>query len=191
MMAGLFEAMIKSLWMTVLSEIGDKTFFIAAVMAMKQSRVVVFFGAWGALLVMTALSASMGWAAPALLSRRYTHLAATGLFFFFGIKLVYAAAVGSGEGVQEELAEVEAELGVGGNKSLKRSASFKKNALQKLMLTVLSPVLLEVFTLTFLAEWGDRSQIATIGLAAQDNPLGVTLGGVLGHAMCTGGAVMG
>ena len=28
---------------------------------------------------------------------------------------------------------------------------------------LLSPVLLEVFTLTFLAEWGDKSQIATIG----------------------------
>jgi hypothetical protein len=28
---------------------------------------------------------------------------------------------------------------------------------------VVSPILLESFTLTFLAEWGDRSQIATIG----------------------------
>lgn len=28
---------------------------------------------------------------------------------------------------------------------------------------LLSPVLVEAFVLTFLAEWGDRSQIATIG----------------------------
>ena len=28
---------------------------------------------------------------------------------------------------------------------------------------LVSPILLEAFTLTFLAEWGDRSQIATIG----------------------------
>ena len=52
-------------------------------------------------------------------------------------------------------------------------------------------MLVEVFTLTFLAEWGDRSQIATLGLAASSNVLGVTLGGCLGHAVCTGAAVAG
>ena len=56
---------------------------------------------------------------------------------------------------------------------------------------IFSPVLLEAFTLTFLAEWGDRSQIATIGLAAASDVVGVTLGGILGHALCTGAAVVG
>ena len=52
-------------------------------------------------------------------------------------------------------------------------------------------VLLQAFTLTFLAEWGDRSQIATIALATHREPIGVTLGGCIGHAMCTGLAVVG
>ena len=45
--------------------------------------------------------------------------------------------------------------------------------------------------MTFLAEWGDRSQLTTIILGAREDALGVTLGGVLGHALCTGLAVLG
>ena len=34
-------------------------------------------------------------------------------------------------------------------------------------------------------------QIATIGLAASVDVIGVTLGGIVGHALCTGAAVLG
>lgn len=54
-----------------------------------------------------------------------------------------------------------------------------------------SKVFVQAFTLTFLAEWGDRSQIATIILGAREDPVGVTLGGILGHSICTFIAVMG
>ena len=52
-------------------------------------------------------------------------------------------------------------------------------------------VFTQALTLTFLAEWGDRSQIATIALAAAKDPYGVIAGGLLGHAFCTGLAVIG
>ena len=50
---------------------------------------------------------------------------------------------------------------------------------------------INAFSLTFFGEWGDRSQITTIAIAADNEPFGVFFGGVFGHAFCTGLAVMG
>lgn len=53
---GFLHAFVASLSVIVVSELGDKTFFIAAIMAMKYPRLTVFTGAIGALAFMTILS---------------------------------------------------------------------------------------------------------------------------------------
>lgn len=45
--------------------------------------------------------------------------------------------------------------------------------------------------MTFVAEWGDRSQITTIILSAREDLWGVITGGIIGHAICTGLGVLG
>ena len=57
--------------------------------------------------------------------------------------------------------------------------------------SLLSKIFIQSFTMTMLAEWGDRSQLATVILAAREDVYGVCVGGVLGHALCTGLAVLG
>lgn len=47
------NAFVSSLSMILVSELGDETFIIAAIMAMRHPRVVVFSGAFAALAVMT------------------------------------------------------------------------------------------------------------------------------------------
>jgi len=53
------------------------------------------------------------------------------------------------------------------------------------------PAFVQAFVLTFLGEWGDRSQIATIALGANHNVYLVSLGTVIGHGACTTLAVLG
>jgi len=169
------------------TEIGDRTFFIAAIMAMRHSRLVIWFGAVGALVVMTVLSTLVGHVAPLLISRTYTQYAAAALFLFFGIKMLREGLSIDHSGASEELEEVELEL----TKKEEDTPADEESGAMIPKDEAPNKVLMQAFTLTFLAEWGDRSQIATIALAAAREPFGVTLGACIGHALCTGIAVVG
>lgn len=232
--------------MILFSEIGDKTFLIAALMAMKHSRVVVFTAALASLIVMSILSAVLGHAVPTLIPKSITNFVAGGLFLVFGVKMLSEGLKmekGTG-GVQEEMKEVEQELeekeaeirGRDGEdhhhhphardmeegRSKTRKSSFHRSTsspafsdsdsdetfkprrkgksrgarsavegVQNLAGLVFSPAWVQTFVMTFLGEWGDRSQIATIAMAAGQDYWFVTLGTITGHSFCTAGAVLG
>lgn len=180
----LLQAFLKSLLMILVTELGDETFIIAAIMAMRHPRLVVYIGAMSALLSMTVISTALGYALPNLISRQATQHAATALYTFFGMRLLWIAWRSKPHASnQDEVEEVEAKL--------EASEQQPQTQLQRILNRLCTPVFLEALILTFLAEWGDRSQIATITLAATYNPYGVTAGAILGHSICTGTAVLG
>ena len=222
----------------IATEIGDKTFFIAAILSMKNDRMAVFGGAILALIIMTILSTMMGLVLPALLPKKYTHIIGGILFLYFGVKLTLESR-GMEDKVSEELEEVEEELaemskkqkmamkkkqlqhdedggmdddqetGMAGGGDVEDGAAVKRRGGGGKKVVKHAPsssglsaagdysgssweaVFIQALTMTFLAEWGDRSQIATIALAAAKDPLGVTIGGCIGHSICTGMAVIG
>jgi len=179
---GLFDALFASLSMILVSEIGDETFIIAALMAMRHPKSIVLSGALSALYVMTVLSTGLGRIVPNLISRKHTNSAATVLYLFFGLRLLYIAWKSDPKGSQKkEIEEVEEKLESGQGKS----------SVRRLFARFCTPIFLEAFILTFLAEWGDRSQIATIALATHKNAIGVAVGASLGHTVCTSLAVIG
>jgi len=163
------------LLLITISELGDKTFFIGAILAMRHSRRWVFVGVTIALFLMTVLSVFLG-KTVSLLPQYYVEIATIVLFLGFGFKLIYDASRMSPDiGLDEEQEEAEAEVN------------------QKDHLATNAPIfaiILKAFTLTFVAEWGDRTQFATITLAANNDTLGVILGATLGHAICAAIAVM-
>ncbi|BAZ52795.1 hypothetical protein NIES4103_54600 [Nostoc sp. NIES-4103] len=172
----MLTAFTAGLLLITVSELGDKTFFIAMILAMHHSRRLVFAGVIAALAAMTILSVLLG-QTVSLLPKIYIYYAEIVLFIAFGIKLLYQAkkmpAAYDPEVVEEAKAAVEqADLQLPKRKSY-------------------WTIFTEAFVLTFMAEWGDRTQIATIALAAGNNPIGVTVGAILGHAICAAIAVIG
>lgn len=171
----MLTAFTAGLLLITISELGDKTFFIAVILAMKHSRKLVFIGVTAALAAMTILSVLFG-QIVSLLPQTYVKYAEIVLFFAFGMKLLYAASKMSGSSCETEVNEAK--------------EAVEKAELQTKVKTPLA-ILIEAFTLTFVAEWGDRTQIATIALAASYNTVGVAAGAILGHAICTAIAVIG
>lgn len=212
------RALWSSFAMIIVSEIGDKTFLIAAILAMRQSRLVVFSGAFASLAVMSVLSALLGVMFPSLLPKSLTNLMAAALFLVFGLKMVRDGLGMKGDEIREEWEEAEREideedgntheldeLEQGNNSnahSLPPPSSSSKaggsggmthtfrEGTKNLCGLCFSPVFAQAFILTFLGEWGDRSQIATIALAAAHNVTLVCIGTIVGHACCTSMAVI-
>ncbi|CAH8307634.1 unnamed protein product, partial [Eruca vesicaria subsp. sativa] len=180
---GVFDALFSSFSMILVTEIGDETFIIAALMAMRHPKATVLSGALSALFVMTILSTGLGRIVPNLISRKHTNSAATVLYAFFGLRLLYIAwrSSDSKSNQKKEMEEVEEKLESGQGKT----------PFRRFFSRFCTPIFLESFILTFLAEWGDRSQIATIALATHKNAIGVAIGASVGHTICTSLAVVG
>ncbi|KAJ5124169.1 uncharacterized protein N7515_007994 [Penicillium bovifimosum] len=236
------HSLVFSFTMIIVSEIGDKTFLVAALMAMRHPRLVVFSAAFSALIGMTVLSAVLGHAVPTLIPKTFTKFMAAILFLIFGVKMLKEGReMSPDEGVGEEMREVEAELeekeheqlrmgrrrssvtpynleagragrpktrGSGNRlpsppESLSSSSSRGSSpqprqrlndvisGFSNLLSLLLSPAWVQTFAMTFLGEWGDRSQIATIAMAAGQDYWWVTIGASAGHGICTAAAVVG
>ncbi|KFM24990.1 GDT1-like protein 1, chloroplastic [Auxenochlorella protothecoides] len=160
------EGAVSAFFLIFLSELGDKTFFLALLLALQLPRGLVFAGTWGALAIMTLLSVGLG---------RALHVAQVvvpslpgGIPLDDGLAVVLLAAFGvqallsvpdADEAVEDERAGAEGLVGgllaksgngIGGSLGLVASC----------------------FALVFAAEWGDKSFLATIALSAASDPLG-------------------
>lgn len=208
------EGAVSGFLLILFSELGDKTFFIALLLALRRDRTAVFAGTFGALAVMTCISVREGGGrgagrngargqgaeararapattttprtAPQVGLGRALHsldgvlpslgglpvddVLATVLLTVFGLRTL--AAAGDAEAAAaEEKGEAEDEV--------------------EAFTAAGAAVALSTFVLVFAAEWGDKSFLATIALAAASDPAGVVLGAIAGHGVATALAVAG
>ncbi|EHA8588958.1 GDT1-like protein 2, chloroplastic [Cocos nucifera] len=170
------------------SEIGDKTFFIAALLAMQYDKALVLFGSMGALSLMTVLSVVIGRIFQSVPAQFQTTLpigeyVAVALLTFFGLKSIKNAW------------EVPSDLSTNNQESsdLGELVEAKELVKEKVAKKLTNPLelLWKSFSLVFFAEWGDRSMLATIALGAAQSPWGVASGAIAGHLFATSIAILG
>jgi len=226
---GFIHGFVEALSVILVSELGDKTFFIAAILAMRNNKLTVFLAAIAALGVMTVLSALLGFVVTTFIPREYTYYACTAIMALFGLKMLWEAwrmKPNEGEETQREVEEELARRGstpslnqpapdqsaqaeaeshnlasteAGDSEIQTEEAEVRPKSLGAKMrekswfgkkCVKIFRVFSNTFAMTFLAEWGDRSQLATIVMAGVNDVGGVCVGGVLGHTICTGLAVI-
>eukprot|EP00240_Pyramimonas_obovata_P004058 CAMPEP_0118927830 /NCGR_PEP_ID=MMETSP1169-20130426/5218_1 /TAXON_ID=36882 /ORGANISM="Pyramimonas obovata, Strain CCMP722" /LENGTH=347 /DNA_ID=CAMNT_0006869677 /DNA_START=116 /DNA_END=1159 /DNA_ORIENTATION=+ len=187
-MVSLKQGFISAFSIIFVSELGDKTFFIAALLAMRRGRTLVFAASVVALATMTVISVGLGVVFQQVPSALATDLpigqyAGAALLVYFGIRNIRdaleatpASEAQEGEEVSGELADAEEMY------NNAKVGSTNKGSWG---------IMAEAFTLVFMAEWGDRSMLATIALGVAQNPVAVATGAVAGHALATFIAVIG
>jgi Ca2+/H+ antiporter, TMEM165/GDT1 family len=185
----MLSAFTAGLTLITINELGDKTFFIAMCLAMRHRRRYVFAGAVAALSVMTVLSVMLG-QLIGLLPKPIIHYGSIVLFVGFGLKLLYDAYTISPECGDQSLA-ADDRLTDCASDAEREAAVAVAQAEANLKKKTPFAICLESFVLVFMGELGDRTQITTITLAATNNALGITLGSIVGHGICTAIAVMG
>ncbi|XP_044487557.1 GDT1-like protein 1, chloroplastic isoform X2 [Mangifera indica] len=183
----IFTGFASAFLLIFFSELGDKTFFIAALLAARNSAATVFIGTFGALAAMTIISVILGRTfhyVDEILPFRFGEtdlpiddIAAVFLLVYFGVSTLLDAS--SSDGLKAEDEQKKAELAV---------SEFSGNGAGIL---AAANTIISTFLLVFVAEWGDKSFFSTIALAAASSPLGVIGGALAGHGVATLLAVLG
>ncbi|GMN63797.1 hypothetical protein TIFTF001_032866 [Ficus carica] len=171
------------------SEIGDKTFFIAALLAMQYKKGLVLLGSMGALSLMTILSVVIGRIFHSVPARFQTTLpigeyAAVTLLLFFGIKAIKDAWE-----LPSNVPKTNDKSGPELDEYIEAAELVKEKVSKRLSNPL--EVVWKSFSLVFFAEWGDRSMLATIALGAAKSPWGVASGAIAGHLLATFIAIIG
>ena len=163
-----------SLTAITLAELGDKTFFMALILAVRHRARWVFIGSFAALTAVTLISLALGYGLRELLPQSLVPWLAAVLFLSFGVKLLIDAQGMAATAAIDEKAQAEEAINTAETDKAFNTAW---------------AVIWEAFVLVFIAELGDRTQFATIFMATAPSQVfsfgGLLAGTLLGHALVT------
>lgn len=177
-----------------LAEIGDKTFFVAVLLSAKYHACPVFVGCMLALALSTLIAAAVGYLLARFIDPVILTFVAAALFLVFAAWLLwewynYDETESAEKEAEEDLANAEGGTIYGsaaGNTETARSStdSFSRNSLSWWKIATIA------FSMNFIGELGDKTQIAVAVQASTADPIWVAVGALIGFALVTAIAVV-
>ncbi|CAG9311532.1 unnamed protein product [Blepharisma stoltei] len=153
------ETIGSSLLTIFIAEIGDRTFFIIAVLAMTYSRSAIFLGNQLTMTFIAVIAAFIGGAVIYLIDPFWVAIASSVMFLVYAILSFYEAYAGESEKIEGDNQEP----------------------------LISYPTWFKTFwktaAMVFFAEWGDKSNTSIMALAALSNPIFVAIGAIMGFAI--------
>jgi len=175
-----WQAFGQALVIVFSAEMFDKTWFVTLIYALAMGSRVAFLGSYSALALHTAISAGLGAALSKVLAGWLLHFATAAIFATFASFYAYEfyKASPDDDALQGRTQEAQESLEQEGEDSKAMVYRDWRSAL------------LQVFVAVFIAEWGDRTQVAMISLHASLPILPVVLGSLVAFFLACSSAVL-
>ena len=211
---GFLSSTISSFFLIFLSEITDKTFIIIILMTSKIPPLLLYITSISATLIMNYLSIGLGYILPYLINKTVMNCIAFSLFLTFGIiSIIEGKTIEKKNGISNLFEETQKELNIEEEEQDYYLMIEDDNEIENIKTEATSPNLsrrkendnynnnnnnktyglcLALFFTFLLSDIGDKSQIATITIAAIYNLYGVILGTTLAFLLtCALGIICG
>jgi putative Ca2+/H+ antiporter (TMEM165/GDT1 family) len=188
------EGTMKAFSMVSIAEVFDKTWFVALLMALRYDKVIVFWSCFLGLAAHVALAGIFGAVAANLIPVRLLHFGAAALYAFFAVLFYKDYEEADPDADIIAAGKEEAEEDCEGAKEQIEDNSYgsvdAKKVAKKSELTKKLKLFGACFVAMFIAEWGDRTQIAMIGAASSTPVLSVVIGSLAAFFVLTLSAVI-
>jgi len=170
---------IRAMWQSMITvgvaEIFDKTWFVAFTLALRSNRTVVFWGGFLGLLLHVVIAAGMGFSLSRVFPLSLLNFVSAAVFGVFAVFYT----------MEWRACEKDSDIMAAGKEEADECVNLKGNEYQSWR-----RVFAHTVWLMFLAEWGDRTQIAMIGLHSSKPLLPVCIGSAMAFLLLTMSAVV-
>ncbi|XP_053200879.1 transmembrane protein 165-like isoform X2 [Panonychus citri] len=207
-----FQGFSQTLLLVSLSEIGDKTFILTALMAMRHSKIYVLIGSLLAEYLMITLSMLVGMA-TSFIPVSIIHYISIIIFTLVGITMIYEGItskdnlnVKNNDNRNDDKIKDQDDKGGQDLIGTRTGNEIIMNPHDKIQTTESnnlrfwfkdlnerhkSFIAIEMFTMVFIAEWADKSQLSIIILTTRENKFAVAVGAIAAQTLSMVVAVIG